>query len=111
MKPLTTIVVLLLTFTAFVRAESPVYIDVRTAEEYSQGHIDGARLMPHDTIETLITAAGISTDTPVTLYCRSGRRAEIARQKLLELGYTRVTNAGGYLDLAAQLEACRPDTC
>ena len=46
-------------------------------------------------------------DTPITLYCRSGRRSEAARQTLLGMGYTQVTNAGGYEELK-QKSATRP---
>ena len=41
-------------------------------------------------------------NAPVNLYCKSGRRAGVAKQMLEKLGYTRVTNHGGYQDLVAK---------
>ena len=97
-----------------------LFIDVRSEEEYREGHIDGALLMPHRKIGALITEAGIDRETPIILYCRSGRRAEIARQTLLEKGYTRVINGGGYSQLGADAspvvdggngEECKAEAC
>ena len=42
-------------------------------------------------------------DTPVVLYCRSGRRSSIAQERLLEMGYRQVINAGGYQDFGDRL--------
>ena len=93
-------------------ADETIFIDVRSADEYAEGHIDGALLMPHDQIADLIGKANISKESSITLYCRSGRRAEMARQTLEKLGYTNVINAGGYDQLAAkQREACTAESC
>jgi phage shock protein E len=77
-------------------AASPVVIDVRTPQEYSGGHVEGALNLPHDTIAEHIAAAVPDKDTPVILYCHSGRRAEIALKTLKDLGYSQVENYGGY---------------
>lgn len=74
-------------------------IDVRTPEEYAAGHLDGAANIPFDRIGEKITAVQPDKTAPVHLYCKSGRRAEAARQTLLKMGYTDVTNHGGYEDL------------
>ena len=93
-------------------AESPIYIDVRSPEEFASGHVEDALLMPHGEIGTMIAESGLDKDTPIVLYCRSGRRAELARQTLEKLGYSDVTNAGGYRDLAAELErGCVAESC
>ena len=76
-----------------------IWIDVRTPEEYESGHLDGAITIPHDQIAAKIAAASPDKNAPVNLYCRSGKRAGIAKQELEKLGYTRVTNHGGYQDL------------
>lgn len=76
-----------------------IWIDVRTPEEYESGHLDGAINIPHDQIAAKIAAASPDKNAPVNLYCRSGKRAGIAKQELEKLGYTRVTNHGGYQDL------------
>ncbi len=75
-----------------------VVLDVRTQEEYEDGHIEGAILIPNDEIAT--KAEEILTDKNATLlvYCRSGRRSALASQSLYELGYTSVYDFGGILD-------------
>lgn len=71
-----------------------VWLDVRTPEEYAGGHVEGALLMPHDQIGGLIAEQIPNKNTEIQLYCRSGRRADVARDALLRMGYTRVTNHG-----------------
>lgn len=90
-------------------AQDAVWIDVRSAGEYAQGHLDGAALIPHDDIETGIQTLQVDKDTPILLYCRSGNRAGKAMERLRALGYTNVTNLGGLEDARAysrQLLAC-----
>ncbi|MFA9487325.1 MULTISPECIES: rhodanese-like domain-containing protein [unclassified Mannheimia] len=76
-----------------------VWIDVRSAEEFAQGHLENAVNIPHTEISTQITKLNLSKDEPIHVYCRSGRRSEIALDELKKLGYTNVTNQGGYNDL------------
>ena len=73
-------------------AQSPVFIDVRSADEYQQGHLEGAHLIPHGEIEQGIARLQPGMDTTLYLYCRSGRRADMAADALRSLGYTRVVN-------------------
>ena len=68
-------------------------IDVRTFEEHIENRIPDSELMPYDAIENLVE--GIDKDTEITVYCRTGRRSGIAKQKLEEMGYTNVINIGG----------------
>ena len=81
-----------------VRAKG-VWIDVRTPEEFNEGHLQGAVNVPHDQIASQIARISPDKKAPVNLYCRSGRRAEAALEELKKLGYTNVTNHGGYQDL------------
>ena len=76
-----------------------VWIDVRSAEEFNTGHLQGAVNIPHDKIIEGVKAIGSDKDAPINLYCRSGRRAEAALTELKNAGYTNVTNHGGYEDL------------
>lgn len=71
-----------------------VWIDVRTQQEYLAGHLPQAMLLPHDQIAALITEKVEDKNADIQLYCRSGRRADAARDLLLQMGYTRVTNHG-----------------
>ncbi len=75
------------------------WIDVRTPEEYAEGHVAGAKNIPHDTIAERIAEVTTDKNATIHVYCKSGRRAEKARETLLELGYKNVTNHGGYEDV------------
>lgn len=88
--------VLLLTTPAWAKT---VWVDVRTLEEYQQGHVLNALNMPHQEILALVEQAGIAKDDRILLYCRSGRRSEFAQIALQQAGYTRVQNLGGFEDL------------
>ena len=76
-----------------------VWIDVRTPEEFRSGHLQGAINIPVQNIRAAITAASPDKNAPLHLYCRSGRRVELALQELKAMGYTNITNHGGYQDL------------
>ena len=76
-----------------------VWIDVRSAEEFKEGHLQGALNIPHDQIVDRIKSVSPDKNAPVNLYCRSGRRAETAKQVLESMGYTNVQNRGGYEQL------------
>jgi phage shock protein E len=105
LMPLLRSIVLLavLVLSAPVWAGDVTWIDVRTAEEYSQQHVPDALNIPHDHIGNRVADVGLAKDTAIHLYCRTGRRAGLAKETLESLGYTRVVNSGG-LD-AALLEA------
>jgi len=83
----------------------PVWIDVRSADEFNEGHVSGALLMPHTDIGTMIEQAVPDKDAEIHLYCRSGRRAGMALETLKNMGYTNVRNEGGY-EQAQQVAAC-----
>lgn len=76
-----------------------IWIDVRTAEEFATGHIEGAINIPVEQISAKIHQLIGDKDAPIHLYCRSGRRADVALTELQKLGYRQVTNHGGYQDL------------
>ena len=75
-----------------------VLIDVRSAEEFSSGSLPGARRIGHEEIAEQIATLAPDKSTPIVLYCRSGRRSSIAQDTLQALGYSNVSNAGGYED-------------
>ncbi|MDK4681025.1 rhodanese-like domain-containing protein [Kingella negevensis] len=76
-----------------------VWIDVRTPEEFQSGHIQDAINIPVEQIATQIANVSKDKSAPINLYCRTGRRAEVALNTLKNMGYTNVTNHGGYQDL------------
>ena len=75
-----------------------IILDVRTEEEFAEGHVKDAILIP----DTEITekAEGILTDKEqqILVYCRSGRRSKKAANQLVELGYSNVKEFGGIID-------------
>lgn len=79
-----------------------LWLDVRTPEEFRTGYIDGAINIPVDQLLARIQAISPNKNSPLHLYCRSGRRSEAALQMLKRLGYTNITNHGGYQDLVRQ---------
>ena len=84
---------------ALMESESGyVIIDARTEDEFSEGHIEGAILIPE--YEVANRAEGIipDKDTLIHVYCRSGRRSKIAAEALVALGYTNVKEFGGIID-------------
>ena len=78
--------------------EGCIILDVRSREEYDQGHIPGAILIPNTEIEA--KAADLLPDKGqlILVYCRSGRRSKLAAQSLADLGYTNIREFGGILD-------------
>jgi len=97
---------------SFNGVKSDIVIDVRTPEEFSAGHINGAINIPYDRIEANRSLLDkIKKDDNVLVYCRSGRRSEIAKQTLNNLGYKNVQNGGGMDSLTAKLKTCTGATC
>ena len=75
-----------------------IVLDVRTQEEYDQGHIPGAMLIPHTDIETNAETMLTDKDQMILVYCRSGRRSKMAAEALVALGYTNIREFGGIMD-------------
>lgn len=78
--------------------ENYILIDVREQEEYNEGHIKGAILIPYTEIESKAPEMLPDKNKRILVYCRSGRRSKIAAQMLAELGYTNVLEFGGIID-------------
>jgi phage shock protein E len=92
---------LLLACSAFAK---DVVIDVRTAEEFQSGHVQGALNLPHDSISQDIFKAKVAKDDHVILYCKSGRRSDIALGTLKGLGFSNVENYGGFEQAQKRLQ-------
>ena len=73
-------------------------LDVRDEDEYITGHAIGAILFTLSEIDESIAKETIpSYDTPLIVYCRSGKRSAQAADKLSALGYTRIYDVGGLI--------------
>ena len=68
------------------------WIDVRSAQEYGDGHVSMAVNIPYEEIAERIREVTEDREALIYLYCRSGRRAGIAKETLEELGYGQVIN-------------------
>lgn len=75
-----------------------IILDVRSREEFDQGHIPGAILIPNTEIEAKAADLLPDKDQLILVYCRSGRRSKLAAQSLADLGYTNIREFGGILD-------------
>lgn len=80
-------------------------IDVRTIQEFEAGYIPKAILFPYNDINEETAAKEIPTkETPVIVYCRTGRRSAIAADSLRALGYTTVWDLGGIVSWPYEIE-------
>ena len=75
-----------------------IILDAREQDEYDEGHIPGAILIPYDKIADRAEKELPDKDQLILVYCRSGRRSKIAAEELVKLGYTNVKEFGGIID-------------
>lgn len=74
-----------------------ILLDVRSQEEYDQGHIPGAVCFPNEDILPELPLP-FEKDAEILVYCHSGRRSAEAAEKLKHMGYTNVADFGGIQD-------------
>ena len=84
--------------------EGYIILDTRTQEEYDEGHIPGAIVIPHDEITDRAEEELPDKDQLLLVYCRSGNRSKQAAQKLVNLGYTNIVEFGGIMDWKGEIE-------
>lgn len=87
----------------FKAVEGAVLLDVRTAEEYRQGHIPGSINISLQTIDKVLLEIS-NKETPLFVYCYSGFRSGQAVNLLKGMGYTNVTNIGGISSYSGKVE-------
>ena len=75
-----------------------IIIDARTEEEFAEGHIENAILIPEYEIANRAKKELPDKEQLILVYCRSGRRSKIASEELVKLGYTNVKEFGGIID-------------
>ena len=86
-------------FSAADQASEDIWIDVRSPQEFRQGHLDQAVNIPFMQIMQRITEVTNDKQANIRLYCTVGSRAQIAKQVLDSLGYENVVNEGGLKDI------------
>lgn len=73
-------------------------VDVRTADEFADGHYPNAKNIPVSELQGRLGEVG-PRDRPVVLYCASGARSALAAKMLKAAGFVDVMNAGGLEDM------------
>ena len=81
-----------------------IVLDVRTQEEYNEGHIKDSILLPHEEIEAKAADVLPDKDQLILVHCRSGARSKVASDILVKLGYTNVKDFGGINDWPYEIE-------
>ncbi len=84
--------------------EEHIILDTREQDEFDEGHIPGAILIPYTEIENKAIEMIPDKDKLILVYCRSGRRSKIAAESLAKLGYTNVKEFGGIIDWPYEVE-------
>lgn len=80
-----------------------ILLDVRTPEEYAEGHIAESCNIPLGIIDKTAEIV-YNKDTPLFVYCLSGGRSRQAAAALKQMGFTNVTNIGGIADYHGKVE-------
>ena len=75
-----------------------IILDVRTEEEFAEGHIPNAILIPDFEIKNKAENILLDKNQLILVYCKSGRRSKLASEHLVEMGYTNVKEFGGIID-------------
>jgi rhodanese-related sulfurtransferase len=81
-----------------VQQQQALVVDVRTAREFATRHVQGAVNFPLERLGSQATdLAQMTSDRDIILYCRSGRRAQLAEQLLRQHGFSRIWHLRGQL--------------
>ena len=80
-----------------------VLLDVRTPQEYSEGHIPGSKNVPLQMLDEVKSVVE-NKDTELFVYCYSGARSRQAAMMLGQMGYTKVNNIGGISSYRGKVE-------
>lgn len=81
--------------------QAPLYVDVRTTQEFASGHVQGALHIPVEEIEQRWNELEPFRDQQIIVYCRTGRRSAKAIEVLQAHGFTNLENGGGFDALKA----------
>ena len=88
---------------AYKNASGAVLLDVRTPQEYSEGHIPGSKNIPLQTLDR-ISSVVENKDSELFVYCYSGARSRQAAAALGQMGYTNVRDIGGIAAYQGKVE-------
>jgi rhodanese-related sulfurtransferase len=74
----------------------PFVLDVRTTQEFANGHVPGAVHIPHDELASRLEELPVERSEEIVVHCQSGRRASLAEATLREAGYSNVRDLEGH---------------
>ena len=77
---------------------APLILDVRSAEEYAEGHIPGALNIPHDQLGDRLSQIDAAENDEIVVHCKSGYRANVAEEILSEAGYSNLRDLDGHMN-------------
>jgi phage shock protein E len=97
--------------TGAAAARQPIYLDVRTPEEYAAGHVAGTLHIPLQELEQRWAELAEYRDQPMVVYCRTGRRSATAIDLLATKGFSRLENGGGVVQMARRGLPMEPPNC
>ena len=87
----------------FRNAEGAILVDVRTPQEYREGHIPGSKNVPLQKLDKISSVAD-NKNIPLFVYCYSGGRSRQAASLLQNMGYHNVQNIGGITAYSGKVE-------
>ena len=87
----------------YAETENAVLLDVRTPQEYGEGHIPGSKNVPLQTLDKISSVAD-NKNIPLFVYCYSGGRSRQAASMLQHMGYANVNNIGGITAYSGKVE-------
>lgn len=73
-------------------SKGAVVVDVRSPQEYQEGHMEGAILLPEYDIKKKAREVLQDKNKDIVVYCSSGTRSKKAQEELQDMGYTKVYN-------------------
>lgn len=91
-------------FEAVIADATVQLVDVRTAEEYAEGHIVGAINIDVQSPDFAQKISALDKSRKVAVYCRSGRRSKMAAEQLTAAGYKVIDLDGGIQSWTGEIE-------
>ena len=83
----------------FIELNDAILVDVRTSDEYNSGYIENSLNIDYFSNDFSVNADKLDKNTPIILYCRSGKRSSISANKISKLGFKEIYNLeGGILE-------------
>ena len=87
----------------YKKTAGAVLLDVRTPQEYQEGHIPESKNVPLQQLNNVVAVVK-NTEIPLFVYCYSGARSRQATGMLQRMGYSKVNNIGGIAAYSGKVE-------